>query len=303
VAACRQRAYSERQTRVRLLAQLSPLFVEALIGQALRLLLILAAALLAGFVARTAGERALRKGFLSSLRQTEEDDRRKRAETLAQVLSRSASWIIYLIAGFTILGQFGINLMPVLAGFGVVGIAIGFGAQSLVRDLVNGLFIITENQYSRGDIVTVADRTGVVEHMNWRRTVLRDDDGVVHHITHGQITVVSNHTREWSRVRLIVGVPRTMPLEDAMAALDDLGREVAADVAFAPQVMETPQVLQVESLGSLSYALKLQGTTRVGYGPSVAGELRRRILVRWPQHGVTVSDAQSERQTGAPRAE
>ncbi len=282
---------------------MSPSLVEALISQALRLLLILAVAVLAGFIARGAGERALQKAFLSSLRQTHEDERRKRAETLAQVLSRSASWIIYLIAGVTILGQFGINLLPVLAGFGVVGIAIGFGAQSLVRDLVSGLFIIIENQYSRGDVVTIADRTGVVEHMNWRRTVLRDDDGVVHHITHGPITVVSNHTREWSRVSLEVNVPRGTPVEEAVTALNGVGRDLASDGAFAPLIIDAPQVLRVESFGDTTYALKVQGTTKPGYRFEVAGELRRRILETWAQRGVTVSDAQSERQSGAPLPE
>src|SRR5574341_1916293 len=116
--------------------------VGAFAAQALRLLIIVLMALVADFLVRRVGERALREAFISSQRQAESAERRRRAETLAHLLSRSLSWIIYLIAGFTVLTEIGINLVPVLAGFGVVGIAVGFGAHSLVRDLLAGLFII-----------------------------------------------------------------------------------------------------------------------------------------------------------------
>jgi small-conductance mechanosensitive channel len=270
-----------------------PFIPEPLVGDILRLILILAIALVADFLVRRVGERALRRAFLNSQRPADAPERRRRAETLAQVLARSASWAVYIIAGFTVLAEFGINLVPVLAGFGVAGIAIGFGAQSLVRDLLGGLFIILENQYSRGDVVSIAGKTGIVEDMNWRRTVLRDDEGVVHHITHGQITVVSNHTREWARVSIEVNVPRERPVEEAMVALNRVGRELAEDQTFASLIIEAPRVLGVESLGDTSYILKMQGTTKAGYRLEVAAELRRRILEKWAQQGLAVTDASS----------
>jgi small-conductance mechanosensitive channel len=278
---------------------LDPLLLEPLIGHGLRLLVIIVVALLADFVVRGLGERALREAFLSSQRNSEAPERRRRAETLAHLLSRSLSWVIYVIAAFTILAEIGVNLVPVLAGFGVFGIAVGFGAQSLVRDLLAGLFIVMENQYSRGDVVTIAGHTGTVEHINWRRTVLRDEDGAIHHITHGQITVVSNHTREWSRVSVEVNVPGERGVEEAMDGLNRLGRELAADSAFAPLIMEAPQVLGVESFGDTGYVLKMQGTTKAGYRLQVAAELRRRILEKWAQQGMRVTQTSGEGGTGS----
>ncbi|HWR71340.1 MAG TPA: mechanosensitive ion channel domain-containing protein, partial [Dehalococcoidia bacterium] len=136
--------------------------------------------------------------------QTEEEIK-KRAETLSGVLVASLQAVIIAVVTFMMLSEIGLDIAPMIAGVGVIGIAIGFGAQSLVKDIIAGLFILLENQYRRGDVVKIADASGLVEDINLRRTILRDMDGVVHSVPNGEIRVASNLTKGWSRVNLNIG--------------------------------------------------------------------------------------------------
>jgi small conductance mechanosensitive channel len=130
----------------------------------------------------------------------------KRTRTLSRVLRKTVGILVGIMIVFTILDEIGINIGPALAGLGVVGIAVGFGAQSLVKDVINGLFILMENQFGIGDVVKVGDIKGLVEEVNLRRTILRDIDGAVHYIPNGEIVIASNYTREYSRVNLNITV-------------------------------------------------------------------------------------------------
>ncbi len=155
--------------------------------------------------------------------QTEEEVK-KRAETLSGVLVASLQAVIIAVIFFMMLSDIGLNIAPMIAGVGVVGIAIGFGAQSLVKDIIAGLFILLENQYRRGDVVKIADASGLVEDINLRRTILRDMDGVVHSVPNGEIRVASNLTKGWSRVNLNIGVGYGTDLEKAIAVINRVGR-------------------------------------------------------------------------------
>jgi small-conductance mechanosensitive channel len=165
----------------------------------------------------------------------------------------------------------------VLAGAGVVGIALGFGAQSLVKDIIAGLFVIMENQYRVGDVVKVADVAGLVEAINLRRMVLRDLDGVVHVVPNGEIRVASNFTKEWSRVNLNISVAYGTDLDRAIAVINRVCQEMAAEPDWAPIILKTPQVLRVDNLGDSGIELKVLGDTKPMRQWDVMGEIRKRV--------------------------
>ena len=161
-----------------------------------------------------------------------------------------------------ILGQLGLDIGPAVAGLGVVGIAVGFGAQSLVRDYLNGALILIENQFGKGDVVRVAGVAGTVEDFTLRRTTLRDLDGVVHTVPNGEIKVASNLTRVWARINQDVTVAYGTDIDKAIAVVDDVGREMAGDPVWKRRVLEAPRVERVEALAEYGVTLKILGTVR-----------------------------------------
>ncbi len=212
----------------------------------------------------------------------------KRGVTLSRVLVGVGQVAIILIAIFMLLAELEINIAPILAGVGVAGIAIGFGAQSLVKDLVAGLFIILENQYRVGDVIKIADVSGLVEDINLRRTVLRDLDGIVHIIPNGEIRVASNFTREWSRVNLNVSVAYKEDLDRVMSVIDRVGKELAEDPQWAPLILTPPKALRVDNLGDSGIEIKILGETKPIRQWDVMGELRRRLKKTFDEEGIEI---------------
>ena len=148
-----------------------------------------------------------------------------------------------------ILGELNLNIGPAVAGLGVVGIAVGFGTQSIVRDYFTGALILIENQFSKGDVVTIAGVSGTVEDFSLRRTTLRDLDGVVHTVPNGEIKVASNRTRVWARINLDVTIAYGTDIERATRVVDDVGKAMAADPEWRRRLMEAPHVERVEAHG------------------------------------------------------
>jgi moderate conductance mechanosensitive channel len=202
----------------------------------------------------------------------------RRVRTLQDVAVRIAAMVIAIMAALMILSEFEIDIGPAVAGLGVVGIAVGLGAQTLVRDCLAGIFIILENQYSGGDIVRVAGVEGVVEEFSLRRTTLRDLDGAVHTVPNGQVIVSSNLTRLWSRVNLDVAVGYEAQPASVIERLDRIGTDLSTDPEWADQIIEAPSVVRVEALTDPGVVYKVLGRVRTAEQWSVAGELRRRIL-------------------------
>ena len=202
----------------------------------------------------------------------------RRVRTLQDVSVRVAALVIGIIATLMILSEFAIDIGPAIAGLGVVGIAVGLGAQTLVRDCLAGIFIILENQYSAGDIVRVAGVEGVVEEFSLRRTTLRDLDGAVHTVPNGQVIVSSNLTRLWSRVNLDVAVAYEAEPATVIDRLDRIGAELSQDPEWADRIIEPPGVVRVEALADPGVVYKVLGRVRTAEQWSVASELRRRIL-------------------------
>lgn len=215
-----------------------------------------------------------------------EEEAVKRVNTLTLVFVRTGEVVLVVAGLFTALPELGINIAPVLAGVGIVGIAVGFGAQTLVRDTINGLFIIIENQYGIGDMVTVAGIFGRVEDVSLRRTVLRDLDGTVHSIPNSQIGVASNHTREWSGVNMNVTVAYSADLDRATAVIDAVGREMASDAEWGPQIVEAPHVVRVEAFKDSGVALRVMGVTKPVRQWEVMGEMRRRLKKALESEGI-----------------
>lgn len=219
---------------------------------------------------------------------TPEDENRKRADTLSRFLVTTGQIFVIGVAVFMILSELEINITPILTGVGVAGIAIGFGAQTLVKDYLAGLFVILENQYRVGDVVTVAGISGLVEQIDLRRTVLRDLDGLQHIISNGEIRVASNFTKELSRVNLNISVSYATDLDHAIKVLNRVCAEMAADPAWAPLIVKAPSFLRVDNLGDSGIDLKITGDTKPIQQWAVMGELRRRIKRTFDEEGIEI---------------
>ncbi len=216
----------------------------------------------------------------------------KREETVVRVVERTLQLAVLFILGLTLLGEVGVNLAPALASIGILGVALGFGAQKLVQDVINGLFILIENQYRKGDVVRIAGVAGLVEDLNLRRTVLRDLDGIVHHVPNGDVRVASNYTSEWSRVNLDVTVAYDADIDRAQEIIDDLGRELAADPIFGPMITEPPRFLRVDKFADTGVVIKVLGVTKPIKQWDVMGELRRRLLLAFAREGIRIPSVQ-----------
>jgi moderate conductance mechanosensitive channel len=211
---------------------------------------------------------------------------RKRMTTLDSLVTAVIRGFILIIATLMILAELGIDIGPALAGLGIAGIAVGFGAQSLVKDYFNGALILLENQFSIGDIVTVAGTTGAVEDFSLRRTTLRDLDGILHTVPNSEIRVASNRTRVWAGINLDVTIAHGTDVDRATDVVNEVGRGLAEDPKWAPDVLETPRVLRVENIGEFGVTLKIVGKVRAPTLPAVNGELRRRLLAAFTANGI-----------------
>jgi small-conductance mechanosensitive channel len=212
----------------------------------------------------------------------------KRSDTLISVIVTTLQISIIFILFLMILSELGTNITAILTGAGVLGIAIGFGAQSLVKDVIAGLFIIMENQYRKGDVVKIADISGLVEEINLRRTILRDMDGITHTVPNGETRVTSNFTKLWSRVNLNISVSYGTDLDKAIEVINEVGKELAEDPKWAPDILTPPKVLRVDNLGSSGIDIKILGETKPIRQWDVMGELRLRLKRAFDKEGIEI---------------
>jgi small conductance mechanosensitive channel len=212
----------------------------------------------------------------------------KRMDTLDGLGSNVIRFFIVVIAGLMILRAFGLDIGPAIAGLGVVGVAVGFGAQHLVRDYLNGALILIENQFSKGDVIRAAGVSGTVEDFSLRRTTLRDLDGAVHSVPNGEIQVATNLTRVWARINQDVVVAYGTDIEQATTVVDEVGQAMAADPAWKRRVLEPPKVDRIAALGEYGITLKILGTVRAPDQWAAAGELRKRLLAAFKEHDIEI---------------
>lgn len=259
-----------------------------LAGDGARILAVIGVAIVVDFALHRIIPRALRLAVERQMKDVLEEEIDQRVRTLASVFTGSGRLIILLVALLTLLPLAGINIAPLLAGAGIVGIALGFGAQSLVKNVLSGLFILLDNQYSKGDVVTLAGVTGLVEEVGLRRTVLRDLDGSVHYVPNGEIVVGSNLSQEYSRVNLNVGVSYSEDLDHVMRVIDRVGEEMAADSEWGPFIITPPKSLRVDNFGDSGIDIKVLGDTKPVQQWAVMGELRRRLKKAFDEEGIEI---------------
>jgi small conductance mechanosensitive channel len=210
----------------------------------------------------------------------------QQVRTVAGVVASIIVFVIVFVAALEVLSLLGLNLGPMLASAGIAGLAIGFGAQTLVHDFINGFFILLENQYDIGDIVRVAGVKGTVEDMNLRHTVLRDDDGTVHFVPNSAIQIVSNTTRDWSQVALRVVVAYGEPSDKVVKLLREVGEDVRQDPAFADDIVSDVDVPGLDRVGNGEAEYLMLVKTRPNKQFGVSRELRRRIKESFDKNGV-----------------
>lgn len=252
-----------------------------------RILLIVAGAWLSNKLLGKFIEKAVRLAVRGDAHSSPEAER-QREDTLIHVFAVTLRIVVMTLALLMLLQELGLMIGPMLAGAGIVGLAFGFGGQYLIRDVIAGLFIILENQYRIGDVVALGAVTGTVEDISLRRTVLRDMDGTVHFVAHGEVKAVSNQSKSFSRVNLDLRVAYDADMEKVMAVVNRAGRELAADPLWRDAIIRAPQFLRVSDLGESAAIVKVLGETQPLRQWEVAGELRRRLLAAFAREGIEI---------------
>ena len=266
-------------------------WTEFALGHGARLLAILLIALLLIRVLRIVTRRLIAGAGAQSAARVARM-REQQTRTLAGILYSGGTAIIGIVAILTALPEFGFNITPVAAAAGLASLAIGFGAQHVVRDFINGFFTILEDQYVVGDVVRIGDVVGRVEHMTLRRTVVRDPQGAVVTIPNGEISKVANLSRDWGQLFVDATVAVDQPLDEALNALEDVATEFRADPSWSPMLLDGPRVLGVECLAPNGTTVRLQVRTAPTRQDDVARELRRRIQIELAGRGIQLGGLQ-----------
>lgn len=215
-------------------------------------------------------------------------ERVKRAKTLSGIISTSISAIIYAVALMMLITECGVNIAPLIAGAGIAGLAIGFGAQNLVKDVISGFFLIMEDQIRVGDVANVAGIGGLVEAINLRTTRLRDLEGKVHIIPNGSIVVATNLTKDWSRALVEIGVAYKENVDNVISVLKEVGEELRNDPAFKEVILEPMTVQGLNSFGDSSINIRLFFKTLPIKQWDVAREFRKRVKKAFDEKGIEI---------------
>ena len=235
---------------------------------------------------------------------------KKREDTLIHIFRGALRVVLIVLAILMILQEFGMKIGPILAGAGIVGVAVGFGGQYLIKDVITGLFMILENQYRIGDVVKIDGTEGTVQDITLRKTTLRDLDGTVHHINHGSIVLVSNLSKDFARVNLEVCVDYSIcvssvplrgqevnlevcvdystNLEHLIDVVDRTGRELAEDPNFKDSIITPPKFLRVQNFADHGIVIKILGDTKPLKQWEITGELRKRLKIAFDREGIEI---------------
>ena len=262
--------------------------ISWLLEHGTRILIILVLGIVLWLVLKKSLPPLLRRTMARHRQRESKEAIKKRADTLLSVFIGAGKILIVMVVVFMVVSELGIDIMPILAGFGIAGIAVGFGAQYLIRDLIAGVFIIMENQYRVGDVAKIADIWGLVEEVNLRKTVLRDLDGAVHHVPNGEIRVASNYTRKFSRINLNISVAYDTDLDHAISVINRVGQELAADEKWSKVIVGAPYVLRVDNLGDSGIEIKILGDVKPIEQWAVMGELRLRLKKAFDAEGIEI---------------
>lgn len=232
-------------------------------------------------------EKLIRKAVVPNHFLSKEAEK-KREDTLIRIANGTLGVLVWLVGIMMILSEAGVDIGPLLAAAGIAGIALGFGGQYLIRDVISGLFMILENQYRVGDVACFDGTCGLVEDISLRMTTLRDLDGTVHHIPHGEIKKVSNLSKYFSRVNLNVGISYGANLEKVIEVVNKVGEQMAQDSQWKEFIIKPPQFLRVDDFADSAVVIKILGETKPLKQWDVAGELRKRLKIAFDKEGIEI---------------
>lgn len=232
-------------------------------------------------------EKIVRVTVVSDANSTKEAEM-QREDTIIHIFTSTIRVAMYITAGLMILEEMGMMIAPILASVGIVGLAFGFGGQYLIRDMITGLFIILENQYRIGDLIKYDSISGIVEEITLRKTTIRDMDGTVHHIPHGEIKLISNLSKDFARVNFDIGVAYKSNLEHVISVINRVGIELEQDPFWKEAVIEPPQFLRVNQFADSAIMIKIVGDTKPLRQMEVTGELRKRLKIAFDKEGIEI---------------
>ena len=250
----------------------------------LRVLLIVVLALVALKVARVISRRILAPLIKEEL----EEETQKRAQTLNSLIRYIFTVLILAVAVMMILDEFGVEIGPVLAAAGIVGLAVGFGAQHLVQDIISGFFILMDDSIRVGDVVNIAGKGGLVEKVNLRVTVLRDMAGNVHYVRNGQIDVVTNMTKEYSHYVFDIGVAYREDVDQVIDVIKQIYEEIRADSEFAPDIMAPIEILGMDQFADSAVIIKARTKTKPIKQWRIGREFNKRLKAKFDEMGIEI---------------
>jgi small conductance mechanosensitive channel len=253
----------------------------------LPMLIIIFAAILVRIVGSIFLERIIRRLVPASHFHSPQAEK-QREDTLIRIARGTLNVLVWIIAGLMVLSQVGINIGPLLAAAGVAGLAVGFGGQYLIRDVVSGLFIILENQYRVGDVVCLDQTCGSVEDISLRMATLRDLDGAVHHVPHGAVSRVSNLSKDFARVNIDISISYRSKLETVIETINRVGEELAQDEQWKADILKPIAFERVDSFADSALIVKVLGDTVPLRQWAVAGEFRKRIKIAFDREGIEI---------------
>jgi len=263
------------------------LILPWLMTHGIKILIIIVGAFILNYIGKKIIERAVRIAVVGDYYSSRESEV-KREDTLIYIFRVSLRIVLLVLATLMILQEAGLQIGPILAAAGIIGIAFGFGGQYLIRDLISGLFIILENQYRIGDVVNLDGTGGLVEKISLRMTTLRDLDGTVHHIPNGEIKRVSNLAKEFSRVNMNIGVAYRSNLDEVIDVINRTGNELAEDPAFKESIIKPIQFLRVDEFADSAIVMKMVGDVQPLKQWEVAGAFRQRIKIAFDKAGIEI---------------
>ncbi|MBN1893421.1 mechanosensitive ion channel family protein [bacterium] len=240
------------------------------------------------FVALKLVKMTSRKMFIAVRKRYSNVEYQKRVETFSSIVSYILSFLVFLIAAMIILREIGIDIAPLLASAGVVGLAVGFGAQSLVKDVISGFFILLEDQIRVGDVVSVAGKSGVVEKINLKLTTLRDLAGNVHYIPNGQIDIVTNMTKDYSRYVFDIGVAYREDVDEVIGVIKQVDEKLRQDPDYKDDILEAIEVLGLDQFGDSAIIIKARTTTKPVKQWRVAREFNRRLKKAFDEKNIEI---------------
>ena len=255
----------------------------------LHLVIIFVAALLVNRMLRLLSNRMVKPAAAAT---RSAQAREQQSKTLADALYRSGKTAVWVVALLMAAQEFGIDATPVVVLAGLVALALGFGAQNLVRDLITGFYIVLEDQYVPGDTIQVGETLGRVEHLTLRRTVVRDGRGALVTLSNGDIRSVGNLSRDWSQIFVDVAVSPQVAQEKALQSLETAAAELRNDASWSQALVDGPRILGLQALDASASIVRLQVRTAPSRQDDIARELRRRIQLEFQRQGIAASNVQ-----------